>query len=142
MSRLFDKHVNDWHNCLSLERSVSGRGGNKLRTYRLFKNSFETEIYCKIALPFSHQSAFAKFRCGVAPLRIETGRFENLRIEERICCFCNDFIEDETHVLLNCPFYDDFRENLFNVAKSYTVDFMSSNNEENILFLFTNFKKT
>ena len=36
---LFEKHVNDWHNCLSLERSVSGRGGNKLRTYRLFKNS-------------------------------------------------------------------------------------------------------
>jgi hypothetical protein len=52
---------------------------------KLFKNSFETEIYCKIALPFSHRSAFAKFRCGVAPLRIETGRFENLRIEERIC---------------------------------------------------------
>jgi regulator of RNase E activity RraB len=50
---------------------------------------------------------------------IETGRFENLRIEERICCFCSDFIED---VLLNCPFYDDVRENLFNVAKSYTVD--------------------
>jgi hypothetical protein len=60
MSRLFDKHVNDWHNCLSLERSVSGRGENKLRTYRLFKNSFETEIYCKIALPFSYRSAFAK----------------------------------------------------------------------------------
>ena len=33
MSRLFDTHVNDWHNCLSLERSVSGRGGNKPRTY-------------------------------------------------------------------------------------------------------------
>ena len=60
MSRLFDKHANDWHNCLSLERSVSGRGENKLRTYRLFKNSFETEIYCKIALPFSYRSAFAK----------------------------------------------------------------------------------
>ena len=97
MSRLFDKNVNDWHNCLSLEISVSGRGGNKLRTYRLFKNSFETEIYCKIALSFSHRSAFAKFKCGVAPLRIETGRFENLRIEERICCLCSDLIEDETH---------------------------------------------
>jgi hypothetical protein len=114
------------------------RGGNKLRTYRLFKNSFETEIYCKIALPFSHRSAFAKFRCGVVPLRIETGRFENLRIEERICCFCSDFIEDEAHVLLNCTLYDDFRENLFNVAKSYTVDFMSFNNEEKIMFLFSN----
>ena len=28
MSKLFDKHINDWHNCLSLERSISGRGGN------------------------------------------------------------------------------------------------------------------
>ena len=82
--------------------------------------------------------AFAKFRCEVASLRIETGWFENLRIEERICCFCSDFIEDETHVLVNCPFYDDFRENLFNVAKSYTVDFMSFNNEEKIMFLFSN----
>ena len=89
-------------------------------------------------MPRSHRSAFTKFRCGVASLRIETGRFENLRIEERICCVCSDFIEDEAHVLLNCPFYDDVRENLFNVAKSYTVDFMSFNNEEKIMFLFSN----
>ena len=89
-------------------------------------------------MPFSHRSAFAIFRCGVAPLIIETGRFENLRIEERICCFWSDFIEDETHVLLNCPFYYDFRGNLFTVAKGYTVDFMSFNNEEKIMFLFSN----
>jgi hypothetical protein len=89
-------------------------------------------------LPFSHRSTFAIFRCGVAPLIIETGRFENLRIEERICCFWSDFIEDETHVLLNCPFYYDFRGNLFTVAKGYTVDFMSFNNEEKIMFLFSN----
>jgi hypothetical protein len=69
---------------------------------------------------------------------IETGLFGNLRIEERICCFCSDFIEDETHVLLKCPFYDDYRENLFNVAKSYTIDFMSFNNEEKIMFIFSN----
>ena len=42
-------------------------------TYNLFKNSFETETYCKISMPFSQRSSFAKFRCGVAPLRIETG---------------------------------------------------------------------
>jgi hypothetical protein len=42
---------------------------------------------------FHTKSAFAKLRCGVAPLRIG--------------CFCSDFIiEDET---LHCPFYDDFR---------------------------------
>ena len=60
------------------------------------------------------------------------------RVEEQIFCFCNDYTEDETHILLNCPFYDDFRENLFNVAKSLTVDFMSFNNEEKIMFLFSN----
>ena len=52
--------------------------------------------------------------------------------------FCSDFIENETHVFLNCPFYDDFRENLFNVPKHYTVDFMSFNNEEKIIFLLLN----
>ena len=45
------------------------------------------------------------------------GRFENLRVDERVCCFCSDFME-KAHVHLNCPFYDHFRENLFNVAKS------------------------
>jgi hypothetical protein len=56
-----------------------------------------------------------------------------------ICCFCSGVIEDETHVLLNCPFYDDFRENLFNVAKCCIVDFMSFNNEEKIMLLFSIF---
>ena len=87
-------------------------------------------MYCKIALPFSHRSAFAKIRCGIAPLRMETACFENLLVEEQICYFCSDFIEDETHVLLNCPFHDDFREKLFNVEKNFRVDFMSFKNEE------------
>ena len=72
--------------CLNIERSVSGRGSNKLPTI-----GFEMEIYCKIALPLSHRSALA--------LRIETSRFENLRVYERICCYCSDLIKDETRVL-------------------------------------------
>jgi hypothetical protein len=35
-------------------------------------------------------------------------------------------------------FYDDFRENLFNVANCCIVDFMSFNNEEKIMLLFSN----
>ncbi len=30
-------------------------------------------------------SASAKFRCGVAPMRLETGRYENLSEEQRLC---------------------------------------------------------
>ena len=68
----------------------SRRGGNKLRKYALFKTVFEAEMYCKKLLPLCHRAAFAKFRCGVAPLPIETGRFENKPLEERKCPFCDN----------------------------------------------------
>jgi hypothetical protein len=38
---------------------------------------------------------------GVAPLRIETGRYENKNVNERVCFICHDQIEDEKHVLLD-----------------------------------------
>ena len=40
----------------------SGRGRNKLRLYKTFKQNYIAE----------------NFRCGVAPIRIETGRYEGL----------------------------------------------------------------
>ena len=40
---------------------------------------------------------FAKFRCGVAPLRLETGRYERLSQEQRTCFYCTDCIESEEH---------------------------------------------
>ena len=52
--------------------------------------------------------AYAKFRCGVAPLRIETGRYERLQLYERCCFHCANKIESENHALLECPLYDDF----------------------------------
>ena len=44
------------------------------------------------------------FRCDVAPIRIETGRYDNLLAGERICRFCNE-IEDE----MLCGVYDNIR---------------------------------
>ena len=90
-----------------------------------------------MTLPYGHWSAFAKFRCGVAPLRIETGRFENIQISERVCSFYKDDLEDEAHVLLKCPFYSDFRNELFNVAESVSKDFLSFNDSQKIVFLFS-----
>lgn len=72
---------------LNTDSSRRGNCGNKLRTYKLFKTGFKVEEYCKILLPLNHRSAFAKFRCGVAPIKIETGRYESLAVEERVCPF-------------------------------------------------------
>ena len=61
-------------------------GNNKLRTY--CKNIFQTEFYVKNIMIRSHRSALAKFRSGVAPIRIETGRYQKLPVNElRLCPF-------------------------------------------------------
>jgi hypothetical protein len=49
-----------------------------------------------------------------APIRIETGRYERLSVEERVYPMCNESVEDERHVLLHCSVYDDLRHNMCN----------------------------
>ena len=101
------------HARINSNNSRSGNAGNKLRTYKLFKRTYQTEHYCKIIMPKCHRSAFAKFCCGVAPLRPETGRYEGLPVNERICPFCRVYVEYETHVIINCETYECVRESLF-----------------------------
>ena len=54
----------------------------------------------KVLMPIAWRSAFAKFRAGVAPLRLETGRYENLAVNQRTCFNCRNMVESEHHVLL------------------------------------------
>jgi len=51
-----------------------------LRRYCTYKHTFCVEKYCLLVLVPKHRSALCKFRCGVAPIRIETGRYENLKV--------------------------------------------------------------
>ena len=100
---------------LQAEFAVRGEahGGNKLRTYRTLKKTYITEPYVHIITQKKFRSPYAKFRCGVAPINIELCRYGLARIpvEERVCSHCND-VEDELHVLMHCPLYDDDRNQL------------------------------
>ena len=61
----------------------------------------------------SERSILAQFRCGILPLRIETGRYVGEKPEERLCKVCQSGqIENELHFLFNCVLYNDFRNNL------------------------------
>ena len=40
-----DQFIQRWHSNLAREHSIRGNGGNKLRTYRLFKKTFQFEPY-------------------------------------------------------------------------------------------------
>ena len=96
----------------------------KLRTYVLFKNSYETEPYVSVLCNRWHSSVMAQFRCGILPLRVETGRFLSIPSEYRLCLLCETpNTEDETHFLFHCKFYTDNRKDLFSYAESKVGDF-------------------
>lgn len=88
-------------------------------------------------MPQRHRSAFSKFRCGVAPLKIETGRYERKNLDERVCFNCN-ILEDEKHVLLNCPLYEDLRHALFIDILCHNDMFLNLSDEEKFTYMFKN----
>ena len=103
---LLNSHCTDWANKI--------KDIPKLRTYISFKNQYETENYVKSYLPKQERSFLAQLRCGVLPIRIETGRFNGLKPEERVCQLCNSGeMEDEKHFILTCDRYTNQRQILF-----------------------------
>ena len=138
-SAILQEYKVNWFTSINSKSGPSGRGNNKLRTYCQFKSVYEVEQYCKMILSLRHRAAFAKFRCGVAPLRIESGRFENIPLEERKCFFCNA-IESESHALLDCILYTDLRSELFAKAQAVNEEFIFLSAEQKLIFLFSNHK--
>ena len=75
----------------------------------------------------------AQLRCGILQLKIETGKFQNvkdtnkgqyrkLKISERVCDVCkNDYVENEIHFVCNCESYRLLREQMYDeVIYKYT----------------------
>jgi hypothetical protein len=53
-------------------------------------------------IPKHERSAMAMFRCGVLPLRVETGRYKGEPLADRMCTVCeNNEIETEKHFYYN-----------------------------------------
>ena len=78
----FELFKRNWSNELNNVERANG-SHSKLRTYKIFKSDNETENYLTVNLPIRHRSALAKFRCGIAPIRTETGRYEGLPLERK-----------------------------------------------------------
>ena len=74
----------------------------------------------------------------MAPLKIETGRYEGLVENDRLCPFCSNHIEDESHVMLNCAMYQDIRKDLILKAMSLDSNFEYFDDFNKMKFLFSN----
>ena len=119
-----------------------GIGLNKLRTYKLFKTEYKVEDYVLKVKAVNQRSAMSRFRCGVAPINLEIGRFFNIPANERFCNVCPDQVEDESRVILICALYNIIREKLFIHASYINDDFMPMSRTEKLVFLFSDSKIT
>ena len=60
------------------------------------------------------RKSLVKLRISSRNLQIETGRYDKIARDERLCSLCNrNKIEDETHFLLDCPSYSSIRDRFF-----------------------------
>ncbi len=112
----------------------------KLRFYCLFKSDLLMENYVTYNLSPSERSMLAQFRMGILPLEIETGRFFNVKVEERICKLCTEgLVEDEYHFLFVCPLYEDLREDMFSEITNICPEFVYLEYAEQLNLLFKEF---
>ena len=109
-----------------------------MRTYVTFKNIYETEPYVYKVFNRGHRSIIAQFRTGILPLAVETGRYNNIPIEYRLCTFCeNDAVEDECHFLFKCQLYDDLREEFLSQIRETDINFDQKNECEKLQVLMS-----
>ena len=129
------KYHESWRLAINQEHAKRGSGRNKLRTYRKLKDNFGTEPYLSMILPFTHRSALAKVRCGVAPINLELGRYRGIPEDERTCPMCPDHVKNEAHILINCAFYDDLRFEMLQCAFRINSAFPALNLEEQFCYV-------
>lgn len=110
----------------------------KLRTYRLFKSEYTCENYVSMIMSKSLRSFIAQLRCGVLPLRIETGRFRNLAVDDRLCIFCDlGVVETETHFCFVCPLYSCIRLLFYNAIYRLCPEFIAMDYNDKFKVMFT-----
>ena len=108
----------------------------KLRTFKTFKTDCNTSEYVKWSMNRYDRSLLAKFRCGILQLRIETGRFNNTKLEERTCEICESTqIEDEFHFLCVCNAYEQLRTDMFTRTSQKYPHFQTLSLKDKFIFL-------
>ena len=68
---------------------------------------------------------------------IETGRYEHLEEDQRVCFNCGDAIESEEHVLLDCTLYQQIREPWFVKLRQHILEFYSKTKQEKLIRIFS-----
>jgi len=113
----------------------------KLRFYRHFKTEYDTEKYVLLNLAKNERSIMAQYRCGILPIRIETGRYVNEQLDDRICTICHSGqIESEKHFLLECCAYDELRTDTYGQLFE-NIEFMNKQDDDKVVLLLKTYTR-
>jgi len=131
------KYARFWTSALWSDSQKNSVHGKKLRTYRRFKVKFDREKYLDIVKDKPLKQAITKFRVSDHKLMIEVGRHKNIPLEERLCPFCKQEVEDECHFLLVCHMYNDQRKKLLDYISSKSPLFQNLSIPDQFLWLMS-----
>jgi hypothetical protein len=102
---------------------------SKMNIYRTIKCKLEYEKYLKDERNKHGTNILSRLRSGSHFLRVETGRYDNIERENRICTFCNENeVDDEIHFLLKCEWHKNERELMWNEIQQKTNMNFKDNN--------------
>ena len=108
--KILDYEESNWLNLMHNKDKY-----RKLRTYVMFKNKLRLENYLLITSNIYGKAIHTSLRSGTNNLEIDMGRRDNLKVEDRICRYCDSKeTESEYHFLIDCKKYENYRFELFN----------------------------
>jgi len=99
--------------CKYLNWVYDGSFGVHVRHRERGTRTFAPHMLRPEVMPFHHR-VLARLRAGCWPLAVNSGRMQKVPRGERVCGHCRlnlnlQQVEDERHVLLECPKYDPIR---------------------------------
>jgi hypothetical protein len=86
--RIFDNYYQKWY--------FEINNSSKLKTYANFKHEFKREKYLDNIKENYLRTALAKFRVSAHQLAIETGRYTNIPLNERLCFVTCNLLKQNT----------------------------------------------
>ena len=129
--KIYTRQIHD--NIWKTKLHDSVKGG----TYRSFKNHPRYEPMLDL-LDRNHRRVMLKFRLSDHKLMIEEGRHSRPKIprENRLCKICQDTVEDEQHMLINCKLYGQ-RQSWFSKIGEKIPNFNLLDDHQKFIFLMT-----
>ena len=102
VSLMQQKYISHWQHTI--------RNSKKLEFYNTFKDEYTPSCYLDLTRKLNNRKELVKLRIGNHKLLIETGRYDQIPRDNRLCPTCkSNQIEDEIHLL----FYQSILLNFF-----------------------------